>query len=230
VQAALLADPRKAREVAVVLMLAVNDGYDRPLDLTPHRCLYTGAEAPEPSPGYTALEQHARPLASQLLPEAEGEDKPLWRRLLKDRRDAASLYGAVKALSDADLDALHLLLPILCFGQGHGDRLDTKPSFFNQVACDLGIDMRQWWRPDATFLTRRTKAQLIEIATDSGATATLGPVAKYSKAELVNALRAYFTGDTEAARDWLPGVMQFPAVEPEGANADTVAETDTTAA
>jgi ParB family chromosome partitioning protein len=230
VQAALLANPRKAREVAVVLMLAVNDCYDRPLDLTPHRCLYTGADAPEPSNGYAALQQHAHPLAAQVLPEAAGEDKPVWKRLLKDRRDAASLYGAVKALSDADLDALHLLLPVLCFGQGHCDRLDTKSSFFNQVACDLGVDMRQWWRPDAAFLTRRTKAQLIEMATDSGAAETLGPVAKYSKAELVSALRAYFAGDTEAARDWLPGVMQFPAVEHDGANADSVAETDTTAA
>ena len=96
-------------------MLAVND---RPLDLTPHRCLYTGADAPEPSNGYAALQQHAHPLAAQVLPEAAGEDKPVWKRLLKERRDAASLYGAVKALSDADLDALHLLLPVLCFGQG----------------------------------------------------------------------------------------------------------------
>ena len=94
VQAALLAEPRKAREVAVVLMLAVNDCYDRPLELTPHRCLYTGAESPEPSNGYATLEQHAHPLAAQVLPEAAGEDKPVWKQLLKERRDATSLYGA----------------------------------------------------------------------------------------------------------------------------------------
>jgi ParB family chromosome partitioning protein len=230
VQAALLADPRKAKEVAVVLMLAENDSYDHPLDLTPHRCLHTGADAPEPSKGYTALEEHAHPLAAQVVPEAAGEDQPFWRRLLKTRRDAASLYGAIKALSDADLDALHLLLPVLCMGQGHCDRLDTEDSFFNQIACDLDMDMRQWWRPEASYLQRRTKAQLIEIATDSGAAETLGPVSKCTKAELVTSLSAYFAGNTDAARGWLPGVMQFPAVEHEGANTDTVAETDAAAA
>jgi ParB family chromosome partitioning protein len=229
VQAALLADPRKAKEVAVVLMLAVNDCYDRPLDLTPHRCLYTGADAPEPSNGYAALEQHAHPLATQVLPEAAGEDKPVWKRLLKERRDAASLYGAIKVLSDADLDTLHLLLPILCFGQGHCDRLDTKSSFFNQVACDLGVDMRQWWRPDAAYLKRRTKAQLIEIAQDSGAMDTLEST-PHTKAELVTALSAYFAEGTDAARNWLPGAMHFPAVEPEGAAEPIETDTGTDAA
>ena len=210
-------------------MLGQDDCYDNALDLIPHRSLETGAKAPEPSKGYLALEHHAQPLAAQLLPASADDGDPILRCLLQERRRAASLYGAIKALSDADLNALHLLLPVLCFGQGYGDRLDTEDSFFNQVAIDLHLDMRQWWRPNAAFLTRRTKAQLIEMATDSGAVATPGPVAKSSKAELVSALSAYVAGDTEAARDWLPGVMQFPAVEPDGANADTIAETDATA-
>ena len=25
-----------------------------------------------------------------------------------------------------------------------------KSSFFNQLACDLEVDMRQWWRPDVS--------------------------------------------------------------------------------
>jgi ParB family transcriptional regulator, chromosome partitioning protein len=230
VRAALLAHPRKAKEVAVALMLGQDDAYDNALDLTPHRSLETGANAPEPSKGYLALEHHAQPLAAQVLPASADEGDPIWRRLLQERRRAASLYSAIKGLSDADLDAPHLLLPVLCFGQGYGDRLDTEDSFFNQVAIDLHIDMRQWWRPNAAFLTRCTKAQLIEIAADSGAAETLGPVAKSSKAELVTALSTYFAGDTDAARDWLLGVMQFPAVEHDGANADSVAETDATAA
>ena len=40
---------------------------------------------------------------------------------------------------------------------------------------------------------------------------------EHGKAELVSALSAYFAGETEAARDWLPGAMQFPAVEPDSA-------------
>ena len=232
VQAALLADPRKAKEVAVVLMLAVNDCYDRPLDLTPHRCLHTGAEAPEPSKGYAAVEQHARTLAAHVLLEAADEVKPVWRQLLKTRRDAASLYSAVKALSDADLDALHLLLPILCVGQGDGDRLDTQNSFFNQVAGDLQVDMRQWWRPDAAYLKRRTKAQLLEIAQDSGAVDTLGSLVKHTKTELVTALCGYFASEADAARDWLPGAMRFPAIEPDGpaAPVETDSGTETAAA
>jgi ParB family chromosome partitioning protein len=230
VQAALLTNPRKAKEVAVVLMLAVNDSYDRPLDLTPHRCLYTGSDSPDPSQGYAALEEHAHALAAQVLTEAAGEDKPVWKRLLKDCRDAVSLYGAIKALSDADLDALHLLLPVLCFGQGHCDRLDTKSSFFNQVACDLGIDMRQWWRPNAAYLKRRTKAQRLEMAQASGAMDTHDWLKNATKDEVVTALCQYFAGETEAARNWLPGVMEFPAVEHDGTHADTVAETDAAAA
>jgi hypothetical protein len=150
---------------------------------------------------------------------------------LKERRDAASLYGAVKALSDADLDALHRLLPILCFGQGFCDRLDTGDSFFNQVACDLGVEMRKWWRPDAAYLKRRTKAQLLEIAQDSGAMDTLGST-PYTKAELVTALSTYFAGETDAAHNWLPGAMHFPAAPPEGAAEpiETDAGTDAAAA
>jgi ParB family chromosome partitioning protein len=231
VQAALLADPRKAQEVAVVLMLAVNDSYDRPLDLTPHRCLHTGANAPESSKGYRVLEQHAHPLAAKVLPEAAGEEQPVWQRLLKERRDATSLYEAIKALDEADLDALHRLLPVLCFGQGFCDRLDTGDSFFNQVACDLGVDMRKWWRPDAAYLKRRTKAQLLEIAQASGAMDTLGST-PYTKAELVTALSTYFAGETDAARNWLPGPMHVPAAPPEGAAEpiETDAGTDAAAA
>ena len=217
VQAALLTEPRKAKEMAVALMLGQDDCYDNPLDLTPHRGLETDANASEPSKGYLALEHHAQPLAAQVFPTSTDDGDPIWRRLLQEHRRAASLYGAVKRLSDADLDALHLLLPVLCFGQGFCDRLDTEESFFNQVACDLGVDMRQWWRPDTAYLKRRTKAQLLEIVTDSGAAETFGSVAKATKAELITALSTYFASDTEEARNWLPGVMHFPAAPHDGA-------------
>jgi ParB family chromosome partitioning protein len=199
-------------------------------DLTPHRGLETGANAPEPSKGYLALEHHAQPLAVQVLPTSADDDDPIWRRLLQERRRAASLYDAVKGLSDADLDALHLLLPVLCFGQGYCDRLDTKNSFFNQVAGDLQVGMRQWWRPDAAYLKRRTKAQLLEIAQDSGAVDALGSLVKHTKADLVTALCGYFAGETDAARHWLPGVMHFPAVEPDGSAEPVEADSGTEAA
>jgi hypothetical protein len=42
-------------------------------------------------------------------------------------------------------------------------------------------------------------------------------VAKATKAELITALSTYFASDTEEARNWLPGVMHFPAAPHDGA-------------
>ena len=81
----------------------------------------------------------------------------------------------------------------------------------------------------SAYLKRRTKAQLLEIAQASGAMDTLEST-PHTKAELVTALSTYFAGNTDASRDWLPGVMQFPAIEQECANADSLAEIDATAA
>ena len=90
-----------------------------------------------------------------------------WERLIRTRKDAVTLYEAVKELSDDDLDRLHGLLTVLTFGQGYMDELDTGDSLFNRVAADLEIDMRDYWRPDEAFLTRRRKDQLEDIAKES---------------------------------------------------------------
>jgi ParB family chromosome partitioning protein len=137
-------------------------------------------------------------------------------------RSATTLYEALKALSDEDLDRLHLLLTVLAFGQGNCSRLDTGDTLFNRVAHDLGADMRAYWRPDTDFLSRRTREQLAQIVHESGLTARLGQAAG-TKAELVRKMAQQFArvhdlsnpADNDLqARDWLPDAMRFPAVDP----------------
>jgi ParB family chromosome partitioning protein len=132
-------------------------------------------------------------------------------------------YEALKALSDEDLDRLHLLLTVLAFGQGNCSRIDTGDTLFNRVARDLGADMRAYWRPDTDFLSRRTRAQLEQIVDESGLTSRLGQPKGTTKAELVRKLAQQFArvhdlsnpSDNDLkARDWLPDAMLFSAVDP----------------
>ena len=47
--------------------------------------------------------------------------------------------------------------------------LDTEEGFFNLVANDLKTGMRDWWVPDAEFLSLMRKDQLEAVAVESGA-------------------------------------------------------------
>lgn len=220
VQSLLLADRRKAREVAAVLMLGGSDTYDSPIRLRHHDCVQAFSRAEAPPAGYLDAEQRAQAFAGTLHLDGGPEDSAAWSRLLTGRKDAPGLYEAVKALDDEELDALLVLLPVLCFGQGNGERLDTEDSLFNRVARDLGADMRQHWQPDEDFLKRRTRDQLLQIAAASGLATHNAPK---KKAELVKKLAGHFeraraaeapTNVQQLARDWLPEAMHFPAVDP----------------
>jgi ParB family transcriptional regulator, chromosome partitioning protein len=219
VQSLLLADRRKAKEVTAVLLLGASDAYEPPLRLKPHDSLRTFANADSPPAHYLAAERQCQDFAERLdLPHAPGKS-PAWARLLGGRKSAPDLYEAVKALDDEALEVLLVLLPVLCFGQGDCERLDTADSLFNRVARDLDANMRDHWRPDAEFLTRRTREQLLEIAAESG----LSTHRQTKKTELVQALARHFTRAAAAeqpnesqqkARDWLPEAMRFPAIDP----------------
>ena len=169
------------------------------------------------------MEQEAQRLAAALGLVDDEEESVGWQRLRCSGRNATTLYEALKALSDEDLDRLHLLLTVLAFGQGNCNRLDTGDTLFNRVACDLGADMRAYWRPDTDFLARRTRTQLAQIVHESGLTARLGRPAGTTKAELVRKMAQHFTrvhdlsnptDNDLKARDWLPDAMRFPAVDP----------------
>jgi ParB family transcriptional regulator, chromosome partitioning protein len=156
----------------------------------------------------------------------------VWSSFPPPFSDELALYEAVRGLSDHDLTGLQTILAALSFGQEDCDRLDAQDSLFNRVARDLGVDMRRHWRPDAAFLGKRNREQLVAIAKECGYADTPGQLSTYKKADLVNALARYFqsaqaeadpTPAQQKAREWLPEAMLFPAVDP---NAPSVSEID----
>lgn len=225
VQAALLADTRKAREVAAVMLL---DGF-RPFGPV---CLEVYASLPEmadkslPPTGYRTVEQHAKKLAQKLGHRmSEGEpDAAAWRWLSESHRDPLATYALVKELNDKDLDALVRLLVIVCFGQQRVEQFETEPSLLTEVARDLGVNMRAYWTPDKEFLSYLRREQLEPVVRESGAAWQLGKLSGYTKEKLVDALVRYFerTSDQSAelteteqkGRTWLPECMRFaePAI------------------
>lgn len=211
----LLSSPRTAKEVAAVLLLA---------NFKPHEAYGAAAGQTERQTPFAVLNAQTRMMALK-LGFAPGDDEFGWDALAPCRPvNRAALYGAVKALSDHDLDALHTLIVALTFGQSNCERLDVYDSFFNRVAKDLKADMRNHWTPDRAFLSRRNREQLLEIAKANGAAEGRGGLASCKKSELVdtilfhdrNARQAVApTPEQRKALDWLPEAMRFPAVDPD---------------
>ena len=234
VMEALMANPRKAKEVAVINLLNAFDWTGR-VRLDAHPALAHFAQADGQPTAYLAIEREAQDVVTALgLADVKRHAyaRPVrgaWEQLLTDTKNPTALYDVVQAFSDAELDQLHLFLTALTFGQGNMDALDTGDSLFNRVATDLDVAMRDSWVPDEAFLTRRRKDQLEAIAKESGAIARLGRLKDYSKTQLAAALARHFQrcaeGDTtipeemrNRANAWLPDAMRFPAVT---AEADT---------
>ncbi|KYO54155.1 ParB/RepB/Spo0J family partition protein [Tistrella mobilis] len=234
VMEALMANPRKAKEVAVINLLNAYDWTGR-VRLDAHPALAHFAQADGQPTAYLAIEREAQDVVTALgLGEAKRHAyaRPVrgaWEQLLTDTKNPTALYDVVQAFSDAELDQLHLFLTALTFGQGNMDVLDAGDSLFNRVAADLDVAMRDSWVPDEAFLTRRRKDQLEAIAKESGAIARLGRLKDYSKTQLAAALVRHFQRCAESdtaipeemrnrANAWLPDAMRFPAVT---AEADT---------
>ena len=221
VQKALFDDVRIAREVAVVQML---QGYD--VILKPHKCLSYFAKDKARPLALTGMEEIAKTLLSSLKMKA-GKGKTALDMLVREARNEENLYAAVKALSDKKLEALHLFLSVICFGQVNPNRLDAdENSLFNLVAKDLGVDMRNFWTPDEAFLSRRNKQQLEAILEASGAKTRFANLLQGKKADLVKKLAKYFqslltkkslSDEEKQTRNWLPEAMLFPAVDPDAA-------------
>jgi ParB family chromosome partitioning protein len=212
VQALLLGSQRKAKEVAVV---------ERLLRFRPHQAFAALANEAEPQSAFTILSEHVKEFALMLgLPVAEGEEAG--QNFPAASADELTLYSAVKRLHYYELEALETLLVALTFGQRDCQRLDTADSLFNSVARDLAVNMRILWRPDRSFLERRTRAELVRIAADSGYSEGAVIPATYKKADLVNCLDRHFAAAKAAAEPtpaqrranaWLPEAMLFPAVD-----------------
>lgn len=218
VQAALLANPRKAKEVAAVYLLQAF-GTDCPVRITVHPCI-AGCAALERKPqALTTLRAEASRLLACVRTRVDENGQLVTAG--NDGDAALRSYEAVQALSDDELDRLCVLLVLMSFGQHDVNELDTEESLFNRVAADIGLKPREWWTPDAEFLAHVRKDQLDVIAVESGASVRLGKLKDFSKKDLVAVLARQFEraaragGEPEEcdakARQWLPGAMAFPA-------------------
>lgn len=213
VQAELLKNPRKAKEVGVALML---------YRAASHGCLDYFERRREEGPHVAAINDEAGALLALLGGEEEGAT---FRDLLRCAYSKEAAYELVQALADDELERLFVFLAAINFGQSGCCELDTRESsIFNRVAVDLGVDMRRYWIPDVWFLSRRTMSQLAGILTESAMTRLFGSGGDFKKKELVPRMVAYFRKvrdmtkpqlDQVQARDWLPGVFAFPAIDPD---------------
>ncbi|WOS62041.1 ParB/RepB/Spo0J family partition protein [Sinorhizobium fredii] len=219
VQELLLANPRKAKEVAVIERLG---------NIRLHESLKQLSRQDEPGGSYSAIAEQARLVAGWLgigLQDDEADDP--WEQYPMARLDAHRLYEAVAALSDHQLEQTHTLFAALSFGQAECEYLDARDSLFNRVARDVGADMRQQWRVNRCFLEKRSRDQLAVIAVECGYAQSTGAVRMYKKGELINALLRHFASAHAAAdptpahrkaREWLPEAMLFPAIDPDRVN------------
>lgn len=172
VQELLLSSPRKAREVLAVTLLRT---------LSPHKALWAFSADETAHPSYGVLDEEARRWSLALGCGDADVSVPVWHRFGLASSEPLSVYERVKTLGDPDLDRLLVFLAALPFGQENCEALDMGDTLFNHVARDLGADMRNHWRPDAAFLERRTREQLIAIGRESGFAEGRGGLAGYKK-------------------------------------------------
>jgi ParB family chromosome partitioning protein len=209
----LLGSPRAAQEVMIVRMMK---------EFRPHESFLALASVPESQSAYRVLEGQARQFAERFGFEI-GEGESVWESFPPRFTEEISLYEAVRGFSDHDLTQLQILLTALSFGQEDCERLDSGDSLFNRVARDLNMDMRKHWQPDASFFSKRSRDQLVAIASECGYAELAGHLAAYKKADLVNSLVRHFqtaknwthapTAAQQKAVEWLPEAMLFPAVD-----------------
>jgi ParB family chromosome partitioning protein len=214
VQAALLRNPRKAKEVAALILL-LGFRLDFGVRLSPHQCHSPEAECSQRSSRELNASAGALAVRLGLAGEDGGSDAGV--KQLLHGKGAFLLREAIEQLSDEELDRMMVLLPILCFGEQDLDRLTTSESVFNAVATSIGANMREWWTPDETFLGMLRREQLLAVATEVGATEKFQGLADRSKKDIVAELTQYFAEASGAeapdspAKHWLPGFFRFPA-------------------
>ena len=219
VQSALIENPRVAKQLAVANKLYRFKNHD---------CLSYFEQEETTSPALIIINEQAKALLAHFGHNAEDVT---WRDLgYLFNYNLENAYKAVKDLSDEVLESLLVTLDALEFGQLFTDQLDTyEGSIFNQVAHDLRVDMRNYWRPDEAFLKRRNKVQLQQIVTDAGCFQKFGNVAGYKKKELVTSMSKHFqqvltlespNADELKATFWIPEAMAFPAIDPDAKQAE----------
>ncbi len=220
VQAALLANPRKAKEAAVTLLL-IGFRRDFGVRMTLHDCHAAPTTERTQASHRSIGEAIDRSLSLLAFPVEGNEMQRLDRvRRLIDGPDLVDMQEAVRRLPDDELERLLVLLPALCLGQDHLEMVDEGDTLLNRVAGDIAVAMRTWWTPDAAFLGLLTRDQLLHVAGECGAGAHLTGMNGWTKRRLVEELAAYFADHADPAKEadrpalaWLPGLLRFPAVK-----------------
>src|SRR5262249_18589253 len=112
VQAALLADPRKAKEVtAVSILLAF--GPSHPISIEMHECI-TGCEKFEMKPkAFTMVRSQLSEILGRVMRRVDDSAPSTWVGGSEDT--PVELYKAIQTLSNEDLDRLIALLVLLSF-------------------------------------------------------------------------------------------------------------------
>jgi len=220
VQAALLVNPRKAKETAVVLLL-IGFRRDFGVRMTPHDC-HAAPTAERTQASYRSIGEAIDRSLNLLAFPLEGDEAERLDRVqrLIDGPDLVAVQEAVRLLPDDELKRLLVLLPILCLGQDHLEVVDEGNTLLNQVASDIAVAMRTWWTPDAAFLALLTRDQLLQVAGECGAGAHFTGMNGWTKRRLLEELAAYFADHADPAKEadrpalaWLPGLLRFPAVK-----------------
>jgi ParB family chromosome partitioning protein len=220
IQAALLGNPRKGKEVAALVLLL---GFRTSIGarLTLHQCHTTPIEERDQF-AHKTIETLARELADRLgLDMRDQPDEHLGVARLVASCGASPLYEALSRLSDEELDRLQIVLPILCFGEERLTEFGSNESLVNRIASDINIQMRFWWTPNEAFLSGLLRDQVVAIVEECGAAAHLNGFRGWTKKQLVHDLAGYFAErsdteqvndtDTALAQQWLPGIFCFPA-------------------
>jgi len=221
VQAALMGNPRKAKETAVMLLLGAKSAVAG-VSLKAHEALRELPRRGAESNALATIEKTAQVgLRSLGIEHRATPEKPNWERLLDTQPSPSKLLPVVRVLDEGALDRLLSLLLILCFGMRSLEHVEPSDSLFSGLVADLALDMRAVWTPDAVFLSGLSRDDLMKAANECGATRKHPGLGKATKKELVATLTSYFkrTADSKATLDesdakgraWLPVCMHLAA-------------------
>lgn len=215
VQLALLNNPRKAKELAVIQKI---EGFKA------HPCHKYFSQNETELPAFSAVTDKANALYDLFQSHGFEQIKP---DVIEFFRRDYEAYDMVQKLSDAELETALLTLSALEYGLTIVDGMDCSDfTLFNRLALDMGVHMEECWYPDEDFLKRRNKIQLQKIITDAGFSGQFASVADYKKGELVKKLAKVFAKNfsENGKSSYLPEPMQFPAINPDTANLPEEAE------
>jgi ParB family chromosome partitioning protein len=209
VQAALIANPRKAKELAVIQKIQ---------SFKAHPCHTYFVQNETALSTFPTVINKANALFELFQSHGFAQDKT---DVIEFFRRDYETYDVVQKLSDEELETSLLTLSALEYGLTIIDGMDCSDfTLFNRLALDMGVHMEECWYPDEDFLKRRNKVQLQRIITEAGFLEQFASVADYKKGELVKKLAKVFaknfSKNTKSA--WLPEPMQFPAINPDMSN------------